>query len=42
MTNDAAIIDADVLYSAALRDFLLWLADGQLFIPYWSDEIHNE
>ena len=42
MTNDAAIIDADVLYSAALRDFLLWLADGQLFTPYWSNEIHEE
>ena len=37
-----AVLDACVLYSALLRDFLLRLAEGGLFEPFWSDEINDE
>jgi predicted nucleic acid-binding protein len=37
-----AVLDANVLYPAPLRDFLLRLAEVDLFIPKWSDEIHHE
>jgi len=37
-----AVLDANVLYPAPIRDFLLRLAEADLFIPKWSDEIHNE
>jgi hypothetical protein len=37
-----ALLDANVLYPAPLRDFLLRLAEANLFLPKWSDEIHNE
>ena len=37
-----ALLDANVLYPAPLRDFLLRLAEADLFLPKWSDEIHNE
>ena len=42
MINYATVIDADVLYSASLRDFLLRLACDGSFSPFWSDEIHEE
>jgi len=35
----AAIIDANVLYPAPLRDFLLQLANLELFKPKWTIEI---
>jgi len=38
----SVVLDACVLYSASLRDFLLRLADAGLFDPYWSEEIQNE
>ena len=38
----SAVLDACVLYSASLRDFLLRLADAKLIGPFWSDEIHDE
>jgi len=38
----SAILDACVLYSGALRGFLLHIAGGGLFEPYWSEEIQNE
>ena len=38
----SAVLDACVLYSAPLRSFLLWLADSDLFCPYWSEDIHKE
>ena len=41
MTN-SAVLDADVLFSGAMRDFLLRLAADGLFIPFWSAEIQNE
>lgn len=37
-----AVFDANVLYSASLRDFLLRLAMSKLVKPYWSAEIQNE
>jgi predicted nucleic acid-binding protein len=37
-----AVLDANVLYPAPLRDFLLRLAEAELFIPRWSDDIHVE
>ena len=38
----SAVLDACVLYSASLRDFLLRLADERLVDPFWSEEIQNE
>jgi predicted nucleic acid-binding protein len=37
-----AVLDACVLYSASLRDFLLRIAKGGLFTPFWSEEIQDE
>lgn len=37
-----AVLDANVLYPAPLRDFLLRMAEADLFFPKWSDEIHDE
>lgn len=37
-----AVLDANVLYSAFLRDVLLRLAGAGLFLPYWSERIHEE
>ncbi|MCH8487581.1 MAG: PIN domain-containing protein [Candidatus Cyclonatronum sp.] len=36
------ILDACVLYSAPLRDFLLHLAQQKLYKPRWSDRINDE
>jgi len=41
MTN-SAVFDACVLYSASLRDLLLWLGYAGLVRPFWSEEIRNE
>jgi predicted nucleic acid-binding protein len=38
----AAILDANVLYPASLRDFLLCLAEIELYKPKWTDEIQEE
>ena len=37
-----ALLDANVLYPAGLRDLLLRLADRNLFAPLWSPDIHAE
>lgn len=37
-----ALLDANVLYPAPLRDYLLHLANLDLYKPKWSDEIQNE
>lgn len=37
-----AVLDANVLYPAVLRDLLLTLADAKLFQPKWSERIHDE
>ena len=37
-----AVLDANVLYPAPVRDLLLSLADARLFQPKWSKIIQNE
>jgi hypothetical protein len=37
-----AVLDANVLYPAPLRDILLSVADVGLFRPVWSERIHSE
>ncbi len=37
-----AVLDANVLYSAAMRDFFMRLATRFVFQPKWTDEIHEE
>ena len=37
-----ALLDANVLYPAGLRDFLLRLANQYLYSPLWSVDIHAE
>ena len=37
-----ALLDANVLYSAPLRDLLLQIAVAKLFRARWSDAIHDE
>ncbi len=40
--NPIVILDANVLYPAPLRDFLLRLAATNLYKPKWTDEIQQE
>ena len=42
MDRLTALLDANVLYPAGLRDLLLRLADRYLFKPLWSTDIHAE
>lgn len=37
-----AVLDANVLYSAFIRDVLLRLAAADLYLPCWSERIHEE
>ena len=37
-----AVLDACVLYPAALRDVFLWLAAESVYQPRWTDAIHEE
>ena len=37
-----ALLDACVLYPAPIRDLLLYLADTGLYMPKWTDIIHEE
>jgi predicted nucleic acid-binding protein len=37
-----AVLDANVLYSAAMRDFFMRLAVRFVFQPKWTEEIHAE
>ena len=36
------MLDANVLYAASVRDLLLRLAQADLLVPQWSDQVHNE
>ena len=42
MASLTALLDANVLYPAGLRDLLLRLADRYLYVPLWSADIHAE
>ncbi len=42
MIGTVAVLDANVLYPARLRNLLLRLADADLFSPRWSAMIHTE
>jgi predicted nucleic acid-binding protein len=42
MANFIVVYDANVLYSASLRDFLVELALSNLFEARWTEEIHSE
>jgi hypothetical protein len=42
MSNYTALLDANVLYPAPLRDLLLQLAVTGLFRAKWSADIHRE
>jgi predicted nucleic acid-binding protein len=37
-----AVLDACVLYPAALRDVFLWLAAESVYRPRWTETIHGE
>ena len=37
-----AVLDACVLYPAPMRDLLLNLADFEMYLPKWTDKIHEE
>ncbi|MDR2206986.1 MAG: PIN domain-containing protein [Flavobacteriaceae bacterium] len=37
-----ALLDANTLYPAPVRDLLLHLADVGLFFPKWTEQIHDE
>ncbi len=38
----SAVLDANVIYPAPVRDLLLNLADLEIFSPKWSEIIHEE
>ena len=42
MARPTALLDANVLYPAGLRDLLLRLADRYLYAPLWTADIHAE
>ncbi|MDE0191519.1 MAG: hypothetical protein OXQ90_09195 [Gammaproteobacteria bacterium] len=42
MQHWTALLDANVLYQAGVRDILLRLADRGLFTPLWTAQIHDE
>lgn len=42
MASFTAVLDASILYSAALRDLVLSLAANGLYRPAWSKLIHDE
>ena len=42
MSSLTALLNANVLYPAGLRDLLLRLADRYLFPPLWNADIHAE
>ena len=42
MTDLIVVYDANVLYSASLRDFLVELALTSVFEARWTEEIHSE
>jgi len=41
MITPAAVYDANVLYPAQLRDFLMRLAVREVVRAHWTDQIHE-
>jgi hypothetical protein len=41
-TGKVVILDANVLYPASLRSFLLYLAYNEIFQPKWTTQINDE
>ncbi len=37
-----AVLDANILYSAPLRDFFMWQAANGVFAARWTDAIHDQ
>lgn len=42
MPTPVAVYDANVLYPAQLRDFLMWLGVRNVVRPHWSEQIQQE
>lgn len=42
MGKPIVVLDANILYSAPLRDILMWLAVEEIYLPRWSNLIHEE
>lgn len=42
LIKPVAVLDANVLYPAPVRDILLSLADAKLFLPKWTKTIEEE
>jgi hypothetical protein len=42
MHTFTCFLDANVLFSGTLTDFLLCLADRELYRPRWSEQVHQE
>lgn len=42
MTRSTALLDANIFYSAPIRDLFLQLAVGDLFRAKWTADIHRE
>jgi len=42
MNPPTAVLDACVLYSASLRDLFMWLAIAEMYVPKWTEQIHEE
>lgn len=40
--HPVALLDANVLYPAPLRDFFMWQAVNDVFTARWTDDIHEE
>ena len=37
-----AVLDSCVLFPPSLRNLFMWLAVEQVFLPKWTEEIHQE
>jgi len=42
MSGPVAVYDANVLFSASLRDFVVWLGIERACHPIWTETIHSE
>jgi predicted nucleic acid-binding protein len=42
LTKPTCMLDANVLFPAPVRDYLLWLAVAELYKPKWTNKIQEE